>query len=60
MARVTRRGGWVDITDAVEHPYEWMREEHADVWLGFAEDQVARFFTDARLVRHGYRPLGMQ
>jgi hypothetical protein len=37
-----------------------MREEHADVWLGFTETQVAGFFADARLVRYGYGPLGMQ
>jgi ubiquinone/menaquinone biosynthesis C-methylase UbiE len=31
MARVVRPGGRVAITDEVEHPYAWMREEHADV-----------------------------
>jgi ubiquinone/menaquinone biosynthesis C-methylase UbiE len=60
MARVTRRGGWVAITDEVEHPYEWMRTEHADVWLGFKESQVEGFFADARLEHYGYAPLGMQ
>jgi ubiquinone/menaquinone biosynthesis C-methylase UbiE len=60
MARVTRPGGWVAITDEVEHPHEWMRTEHADLWLGFREDQVAGFFASARLERHGYAPLGMQ
>jgi ArsR family transcriptional regulator len=60
MARVTKPGGWVAVTDEVEHPYEWMRTEHADVWLGFREDQVAGFFGAARLERHGYAPLGMQ
>jgi ubiquinone/menaquinone biosynthesis C-methylase UbiE len=60
MARVTRPGGWVAITDEVEHPYEWMRTEHADVWLGFSESQVEGFFADARLEHYGYAPLGMQ
>jgi ubiquinone/menaquinone biosynthesis C-methylase UbiE len=60
MARVTKPGGWVAVTDEVEHPYEWMRTEHADVWLGFREDQVAGFFGAARLEHHGYAPLGMQ
>ena len=60
MARVTRPGGWVAITDEVEHPYEWMRTEHADVWLGFSEPQVEGFFGDARLTQYGYAPLGMQ
>ena len=43
MARVVKPGGWVAITDEVEHPYTWMREEQADIWLGFAERDVARF-----------------
>jgi ubiquinone/menaquinone biosynthesis C-methylase UbiE len=60
MARVTKSGGWVAVTDAVEHTYEWMRTEHSDVWLGFREDQVAGFFAAARLARYGYAPLGMQ
>jgi ubiquinone/menaquinone biosynthesis C-methylase UbiE len=60
MVRVTRPGGWVAVTDAVEHPYEWMRTEHADVWLGFREDQVAGFFAAARLQHYGYAPLGTQ
>jgi ArsR family transcriptional regulator len=60
MARVTRPGGWVAVTDEVEHPYEWMRTEHADIWLGFRQDQIAGFFGDARLAHHGYAPLGMQ
>lgn len=60
MARVTRPGGWVAITDEVEHPYEWMRTEHADVWLGFTEDQVEGFFGSARLANYGYATLGSQ
>jgi ubiquinone/menaquinone biosynthesis C-methylase UbiE len=60
MARVTKSGGWIAVADAVEHPYEWMRTEHADVWLGFREDQVAGFFAAARLAHYGYAPLGMQ
>ena len=31
--KVVKPGGAVVITDEVEHPYAWMREEHADVWL---------------------------
>lgn len=60
MARVVSPGGTVAICDEVEHPYEWMREEHADVWLGFTEEQVERFFVEAGLDACGYESLGMQ
>jgi ubiquinone/menaquinone biosynthesis C-methylase UbiE len=50
MARVTRPGGWVGITDADSHTYEWMRTEQADLWLGFTPEQMAGFFADARLL----------
>lgn len=57
MSHVVRPGGTVAITDEVEHPYGWMREEHADVRLGFGPEQVERFFAAAGL--EGYEPLGM-
>lgn len=60
MARVVQPGGWVAITDAVEHPYEWMRTEHADIWLGFTPEQIEGFFGSARLARYGYATLGSQ
>jgi ubiquinone/menaquinone biosynthesis C-methylase UbiE len=60
MARVTRPGGWVAVTDEVEHSYEWMRVEQADIWLGFSQTDVSEFFSDARLVEYGYASLGMQ
>jgi hypothetical protein len=50
----------VAITDEVEHPYGWMREEHADVWLGFSEGQIEGFFRAADLTGFGYEPLEMQ
>lgn len=60
MARVVKPGGTVAITDEVEHPYEWMRQEHADVWLGFSGEQVEGFFAEAGLEAYGYESLGMQ
>ena len=32
---VLHHGGTIAITDEVEHHYEWMRTEQADIWLGF-------------------------
>ena len=60
MARVVRPGGVVAVTDEVEHEYEWMRTEQADLWLGFTASQVAGFFGTARLSAYGYDSLGMQ
>jgi ArsR family transcriptional regulator len=60
MARVVRPGGTVAIVEEVEHPYGWMREEHADVWLGFEKGQVEGFFREAGLTDYGYEALGMQ
>jgi ubiquinone/menaquinone biosynthesis C-methylase UbiE len=60
MARIVRPGGTIAITDAVEHRYEWMRTEQADIWLGFSPEQVGGYFGQARLAGYGYSSLGMQ
>jgi ArsR family transcriptional regulator len=60
MARIVRPGGTVAICDEAEHRYTWMREEHADVWLGFTEPQVQAFFTAAGLERPSIAALGRQ
>jgi ubiquinone/menaquinone biosynthesis C-methylase UbiE len=60
MTRIVKPGGSVVITDEVEHSYTWMREEHADVWLGFSEKQIENFFSKVGLEDYGYESLGMQ
>lgn len=60
MVRIVKPGGTVAITDEVEHPYTWMCEEHADIWLGFNEAPVEGFFREAQLIGYGYESLGMQ
>ena len=60
MARIVRPGGTVAICDEAQHPYEWMREEQADIWLGFTEQQVHAFFTAAGLERPTIAALGRQ
>jgi len=47
-------------TDEVEHPYEWMRTEQADIWLGFTPEQVEGYFQQGRPAGYGYSSLGMQ
>ena len=54
MARVVKLGGVVAMVDEVDYPYGWMREEHADVWLGFEKGQVEGFFREAGLTDYGY------
>jgi ubiquinone/menaquinone biosynthesis C-methylase UbiE len=60
MARITRPGGWVAITDEIAHPYEWMRTEQADIWLGFTAPEIEVFFEGAGLIDYGYVTLGIQ
>ena len=60
MTRVVRPGGIVAVTDEVEHSYEWMRTEQADLWLGFSGPDVQAFFDRSRLAEYGYASLGMQ
>ncbi len=60
MARVVRPGGTVAICDAVEHPFEWMRDEHADIWLGFTDGQITSYFAAAGLGQASIESLGVQ
>ncbi len=49
MARVTRPGGRVTVTSFVAHDQEWMREELAHQWLGFAQSELEYFYRSAGL-----------
>ncbi|NPV86953.1 MAG: arsenite methyltransferase [Anaerolineae bacterium] len=50
MARILKPGGRLVITDVDAHTHTWMREEMADVWLGFARPQVRAWLREAGLV----------
>jgi SAM-dependent methyltransferase len=39
MARIVRPGGAVVVLDLVSHGLDWLREEQADLWLGFGKDE---------------------
>ncbi len=60
MARVVKPGGSVAIIDLQKHADEWMRDELADLWLGFEKGDMERWFTKAELINHrwieGYSP----
>lgn len=49
MARILKPGGRLTITDLDSHDQAWMQEEMADRWLGFAREDVKRWFADAGL-----------
>ena len=50
MVRILRPGGRLVITDLDAHTHEWMREEMADVWLGFERSQLYSWLREAGLV----------
>ncbi len=47
MARVLTRGGRLALSDLQQHNYEFLREEHADRWLGFEIDRVRSMLDQA-------------
>ena len=50
MVRVLKPGGRLVITDMDTHAYDWMKEEMADVWLGFERDEIRAWFKSVDLV----------
>ena len=50
MVRVLKPGGRLVLTDLDQHKHMWMREEMADVWLGFERGAVKRWLRAAGLV----------
>src|SRR5947199_5777993 len=49
MSRVLKPGGRIAISDLQEHRYEWLRKEHADLWLGFRMEEVATMMKESGL-----------
>lgn len=50
MARMLKPGGRLVITDLDAHEHAWMKEEMADVWLGFERDLLRNWLLEAGLV----------
>jgi ubiquinone/menaquinone biosynthesis C-methylase UbiE len=49
LARTLKAGGVICITDLDTHDHEWQREQMADLWLGFARDDIRRWYAEAGL-----------
>ena len=54
MARVVRPGGRVMITAFGSHREEWMRDELAHRWLGFARDEIEGMLREAGVAPGAY------
>jgi ubiquinone/menaquinone biosynthesis C-methylase UbiE len=58
LCRITRPGGSVILLDVVEHQQEWMREQMAHRWLGFAKGSVEGWFGAAGVTDLDYELTG--
>jgi ubiquinone/menaquinone biosynthesis C-methylase UbiE len=50
MSRVLKPGRRVAVSDLQEHDHEWLRREHADLWLGFKTQYVADMMRGSGLL----------
>ena len=50
MVRILKPGGRIVITDMDSHPYAWLKDEMADIWMGFERNQIWDWFRKADLV----------
>jgi ArsR family transcriptional regulator len=55
MARIVRPGGYVVVVDLVAHGHEWLKEEQADIWLGFSRDELQSYFEKSGLESFRFR-----
>ena len=49
MARILKPGGKLVITDLDTHEEAWMRVAMSDRWLGFARDDIRKWYVAAGL-----------
>lgn len=48
-ARITKPGGQVIVLDLARHTQEWVRDQWADQWLGFEEEELRTWMKSAGL-----------
>lgn len=53
--RTLRAGGLLVIADYLPHEREWMRDEYADLWLGFDPEAIGHLLEEA-----GYTDIAIQ
>ncbi len=58
MVRVMRPRGRFALSDMQEHQFEWLRTEHADLWMGFKMKDVEVMMKRAGLKDAKVEPLG--
>jgi ArsR family transcriptional regulator len=46
-ARVLKPNGKISVVELEKHEHEWLRDEMADVWLGFDEKELRDYFRKA-------------
>ncbi|MCY1531021.1 Ubiquinone biosynthesis O-methyltransferase [compost metagenome] len=50
LARLVKDGGSLLVTELCSHDQDWARDACGDTWLGFDQDDLARWAEDAGLV----------
>ncbi|UFS71336.1 metalloregulator ArsR/SmtB family transcription factor [Geomonas sp. RF6] len=60
MVRVTRAGGSVVLADLARHEREWVREQLADQWLGFEEEELVGWMETAGLEKVRMEHMGAE
>jgi ubiquinone/menaquinone biosynthesis C-methylase UbiE len=47
VRRALSASGRLVVCDLVRHDEEWMRDKYGDLWLGFTDEEIGRFFQQA-------------
>lgn len=50
MVRILKPNGKLIIADAETHPYDFLKTEHYDVWLGFKKNDLREWLNSSNLV----------